>query len=419
MNLFSTILSKFGLGSIGSPDVGEQISGNRSRSTEAGITVNDDKALNLSAVWACSRIITQSVSGLPLNFFKIRGSGERTALSQDHYLWRIFNLSPNSFMSPQDFREAMTLQRVLWGNAYAKVEWNSSETEVLSITPLRPEHMQVFRSSTGLVYHYSTEKGIVVYSQQSIFHLKGFSVDGVMGLSPLAYSRNTMGIAVSADTYASKSFANGGIPGGVLTFDKFLNNDQRIEAAKLYEGISATANNANKLWVLEGGSKYEPISISPDDMQMLQTRSFQLSEIARFYGVPSHLINDTEKSTSWGTGLEQLDLGFLKYTLQSYLTDWEDAIRHQLMPVSERRKLVAEHDVEDFLRTDAKTRAEVNSINSQNGIMSRNEARKTINLPRVEGADELTAQVNLVPLDKLGEQNAQDENTNGDVPAQV
>jgi len=322
-------------------------------------------------------------------------------------------------MSPQEFREAMTLQRVLWGNAYGLIEWNDAKTEVISIVPLRPEHMEVIRGGDGLVYHYATEKGIKVYSQLSVFHLKGFSVDGVMGLSPLSYSRNTMGISVSADTYASKSFANGGVPGGVLTFDKFLTNEQRIEAAKLYEGISATAQNSNKLWVLEGGSKYEPISISPDDMQMLQSRTFQLSEIARFYGVPSHLINDTEKSTSWGTGLEQLDLGFLKYTLQAYLTDWEDGIRHQLMPITDRRKYFAEHDVEAFLRTDAKTRAEVNSINTQNAIMTRNEARKTVNLPRIEGGDKLTAQVNLVPLDKLGEDNAQNANANGDLPAKV
>lgn len=410
MNLFSTILSKFGLGQLGNPDKGEQISGPRSRSTDSGITVTDERAMQLSAVWACSRIISQTVACLPLKIYKRQANSSRKEVDRDYHLYRIFELSPNSFMSPYEFRRAMTLQRVLWGNAYALIERNGSD--VTSLIPLRPEHMQVFRDTTGLVYHYSTEDGVVVFPQERIYHQKGMSVDGVMGLSVLAYARHTMGISVSADKYASKSFANGGRPGGVLMFDKFLTDDQRTEAAKLYEGISQTAENANKLWALEGGVKYQAIEINPDDMQMLESRRFQLSEIARFFGVPSHLINDTEKSTSWGSGIEQLNIGFLQYTLEDYLQGWESSIFDQLIPTNEKRRYFAEHDRKKLLRADAKTNAILHSTYVQNGIMDRNEVREDLTLEPRDGADELTAQINLAPvteLDKvLGDNDAQE-----------
>lgn len=405
MNLFSTILSKFGVGALSNKDTGEQYSGPTSRSTEAGISVNDDRAMQVSAVWSCVRLISETVSSMPLTIHKRIGEKSQVAES-DYHLSRIFNLSPNAFMTPLKFREAMTCQVCLWGNAYALVEWSDDKTRVISVTPLRPEHMTPVRTRSGITYHYATENGVAIYAQESIFHLKGFSLDGIVGLSPLAYARHTMGITVSADKFASKSFANGGKPGGVLTVDKFLTPAQRLEVAKIYEGISATADNANKLWVLEGGMGYQPISIPPDDMQMLETRSFQISEVARFWRVPNHLINDTEKSTSWGTGIEQLNLGFLQYTLQPYLDSWETEILDQLMPIKDKRKYYAEHDAEGLLRVDVKSRGEFLSSMVQNGIMDRNEARFKVKLPERSGASDLTAQVNLAPLDKLGEANA-------------
>ena len=191
-----------------------------------------------------------------------------------------------------------------------------------------------------------------------------------------------------------------------MTLDRFLEPKQRELVRDLYSNLSATAENAGQLWVLEGGMKYESISIPPDDMQMLQSRQFQLGEIARIFRVPSHLINDTEKSTSWGSGIEQLNLGFLQYTLRPYLTRWESVLRDSLLSSTDREVVVIEHNVEGLLRADSAARANFYAQMAQNGLMSRNEIRRKENLPAVVGGDALTAQVNLAPLDKLGESNA-------------
>ncbi len=262
------------------------------------------------------------------------------------------------------------------------------------------------RANGELQYHYSTQAGIRVYAKQSILHLKGFSVDGVVGLSPLAYARHVMGVSVAADTYAAKSFANGGRPASVLKFDQFLTEEQRELARKMYANLVAGADNAGNPLVLEGGTEYKPIAIPPDDMQMLQSRTFQLGEIARFFRVPSHLINDSEKATTWGTGIEQLNIGFLQYTLTPYLRRWETVLRDGLLTPQERNEITIEHNVEGLLRADSKSRSDFYKTMAQSGIMTRNEIRAKENLPRVEGGDELTVQVNLAPVGSDQDANA-------------
>jgi len=398
MTLFSKILSAFGVGLLSNMDSGQQSTGPGSRSTVAGITVNDDRALQVSAVWSCARLITEAVGSLPLNLYSRTADG-REPLDTTHWLYQLLRSSPNQYMTPLEFREAMTLQLVLWGNAYALKTYSGDR--VVALLPLRPEAVTVHRGPEGLSYHYQTSAGPVIYGQKSIFHIKGFGTDGVVGLSPLAYARQSLGISVAADTHAGSSFANGGRPGGVITFDKFLTPDQRADAKRLYEGISAGPNNANKLWTLEGGSKYESIDIPPDDLQMLETRSFQLAEIARFFRVPSHLINDSDKATSWGSGIEQLNIGFLQYTLAPYLKRWETTIADSIVAPGDKRSIVVEHQIEGLLRADSKSRAEFYSKMAQNGLMTRNEIRGKENLPPKPGGDDLTVQLNLTPVQNL------------------
>jgi HK97 family phage portal protein len=316
----------------------------------------------------------------------------------DHYLHELLRLSPNAMMTPLEFREALTLQLVLWGNGYAFVE-RSAAGRPLSLTPLAPDRMKVVRSDGGLTYHYSTDKGTHVYAQQSILHLKGFSTDGVVGLSPIGYAAHTLGLTVAADRYASKAFSSGGRPAGVLTVDKFLTPDQRDQLRTIYTHIAAEESTGT--WVLEGGTQYQAIGISPDDMQLLASRAFQLAEIARIFRVPSFLINDTERSTSWGTGIESLQLGWLQFGLRPYLTRWESTIADSLLDRAGRKRYFVEHNIEGLLRADSASRAAFYSAAAQNGWMSRAEIRAKENLPYVEGSDELTVQVNLAPLDQL------------------
>ena len=403
MSFYTSVLRFFGVGQLANPESGAQQSGPATRSTESGIVVSDERAMQVSAVWSCVRLISETVASLPLGFYRTVGD-DRERLERSHPVVDLFYRKPNAMMTAQEFREAMTCQLSLWGDAYAKIEWLGDRP--VSLIPLKPEGVTPVRVGGEITYHVATGAGITVLAKRSVLHLKGFGTDGIVGLSPLAYARQVLGVTVSADKYASKSFANGGRPGGVLTLDRFLEPKQRELVRDLYSNLSATAENAGQLWVLEGGMKYESISIPPDDMQMLQSRQFQLGEIARIFRVPSHLINDTEKSTSWGSGIEQLNLGFLQYTLRPYLTRWESVLRDSLLSSTDREVVVIEHNVEGLLRADSAARANFYAQMAQNGLMSRNEIRRKENLPAVVGGDALTAQVNLAPLDKLGESNA-------------
>lgn len=394
---WSRIWSYFGRQGLSNSDQGKQASGPLSGVSEANIVVSDERAMQVSAVWSCVRLITETVGSLPLNTYE-RVEGGRKPADIDHPLVRLLQDKPNQYMNPMEMREALTMQVVLWGNGYALID--RIKGRPVSLIPLKPEDMEVYRTAKGLVYKYSTEKGPVLYGRDDIFHIKGFSPDGVMGLSPLAYSMHVLGVTVSADKFAGTQFASGGQPKGVLQTDLVLNENQREQVKSIYDGVSSRETDS-RLWVLEGGMKYNAITIPPDQLQMLQSREFQLSEIARIYRVPSHLINDSTKNTSFGTGVEQMNLAFLTHTIAPYLERWEAAIQDQLVDRSDRRTIYTEHDVSRLLRSDSKARAEYYSTMTQNGIMTRKEAREKENLPFKEGSDELTVQVNLAPLDKL------------------
>jgi HK97 family phage portal protein len=393
--LAGEVWKALGFGGVGNPEKGEQIAGPLTISTESGKTVNDQRAMKLSTVFACTRILTQTISCLPLIVYERDGDSRKA--NADHYLNGLLRRSPNSVMTALSMRQAVTAQRVLWGNGYAIIKRNKQSVPI-ALLPVLPEKMQVKRDTDRLTYHYDSSGGPRVYDQENILHLKGFGTDGVVGFSTLGHARESMGITASADQFAAKAFGSNGRPTGVLMMDQTLNPEQRTNAKKIYEGLSV---DDSKLWLLEAGTKYEALSLPPDDLQMLESRSFQTSEIARFFGVPSHLINDTEKSTSWGSGIEQLTLGFLQYTIEPYLKEWESEIHRKLLSTTEARSIFVEHNVEGLLRSDSAGRASFLSTMVQNGLMTRNEGRAKENLPPKEGGDELTVQLNLTDIDQL------------------
>lgn len=298
MNLFSPILSLFNKGPLSNPDHGYQVGAIERTSTSSGNSVTDERALKISAVWACVQLISNSVSGIPLGFYKKTDDG-REELTRKNPLTDLLHKSPNALMKPRDFRMAMTCQMCLWNNAYAEIVWSGNRP--VALMPLRPGRMIPFITEDGtLTYHYqvqgggkSGENGIKVYSKKSILHLKGFGTDGVVGSERNNYARESYGLSVASETFAAKQFANGGRPGGVITFDAFLKSEQREQVKKMYEGISEGAINANKLWILEGGSEYQALDFAADQMQMIATRNMQLSEVARFFGVPEVMIGAT------------------------------------------------------------------------------------------------------------------------------
>jgi len=390
---------------IVNPDVGEQLSGPGTYTSESGISVTDEDALKLSAVWACCQIITDSVSSIPLRWYRAQDDGDFSPLEATHPLATLWRNRPNPWMKHRDFRRALTLQLALWNNAYAKLEYGAGG-DVVSITPMHPARVRVFRDEIGLTYHYHGDREISVFSDRSVLHLKGMGVDGVVGLNRSDFGRDTYGLAKSADTYAAKQFANGGTPAGVLKVDDFLKPEQRKALAEIYEGVTMTAQNAGKLWVLEGGTDYKQIANDPDTMQMIQSRIHQSGSIAQFFGVPSILIGANGNTTSaWPASFENQQLAFLTYTLSSYLDEWEHALMDAVVPDRDRGRIVVDHDEDDFIRMDSQAKANFLSTNVQNGLMSRNEGRKKLRLPSTPDGNELTAQVNLATLGQLGQAN--------------
>ena len=386
-------------GALQNPDTGAQHSRPLPRRTASNVTVTDERAMMISAVFACVRLLVQTGATLPLGFYS-RDPDGREALPQDHYLCQLLKYRPNNFMTAKEFRQAMWTQRVLWGNGYAKIKWMGERP--VSLTPLKPEAMSVYRGTSGLQYKYNTKDGVKEYSQRDIFHLKGFSSDGIMGMSALGYARETLGLSVAADQSAGKSI--NGQANAVLELDEIPTSAQTEKLRELYGSGNQAAEfqSDGGLMITPGGLKYRGISIPPDDLQLLESRQFQIPEIARFFGVPTVMIDGAAGATAaWPASYEQQVLSFLTFGLKPYLEEWEDVVVSALLQPSDQRSIYVEHKVDGLLRTDSAGRSAFYSQMTQNGIMSRNEARKKENLPRVEGADDLTVQVNLTPLDDL------------------
>lgn len=373
----------------------------------SGKAVNAQTAMQLATVWACVRLISETIATLPLLVYTRDAQGGRK-VARDHWLYRIVHDSPNANMTAVEFWEAVGAQLCLWGNSYSLK--TVSIGQLVSLDLLRPDLMTVKTEKDGsILYCYSDPLGYVEYTEEEIFHVKGFGVDGLIGLSPVAYARNSFGSAMAADEATGKVFANGLRAAGALTLPSTLNPEQRKQARESLAGQVTDVANTGRLIVLEGGMEYKPLSMNPEDAQMLETRSFQVSEICRWFRVPPYMVGHTEKSTSWGTGIEQQMIGFLTFALRPYLTRIEQSIRKGLLPAADRGKVWAEFSLEGLLRSDSAARAAFYSQMVQNGIYTRDDCRELENLEKRGGnAAELTVQSNLLPIDLLGTQPAAD-----------
>ena len=367
----------------------------------SGKAVNVQTALQLAAFWACVRLISETIATLPLQLYQRDAKGGRT-LAREHWLYAILHDQPNANMTAVEFWEAVVAQLCLWGNAYCFKTYAGGR--IVSLDPLKPGQMTVKTDLHGaLTYHYTTAKGIKDYGEDEIWHIKGFGVDGLIGLSPVSYARNSLGASMSSDEASGKVFSQGLRSGGALKVSQFLKAEQRKEIRdSLVPELAGTANTG-KMMILEGGMEYQPLSMNFDDAQMLETRGFHVEEICRWFRVPPFMVGHSEKSTSWGTGLEQQMLGFLTFALRPYLSRIEQGIKKSLLPPPDRLKFHAEFSLEGLMRADSAGRAALYASAASNGWMTRNEIRDLENRPPVNGGDDLTVQSNLIPVSKLGE----------------
>ena len=376
--------------------------------TTSGKAVTERSAMQMTAVYSCVRILAEAVAGLPLHLYRYKEDGGKEK-ALDHPLYLLLHDEPNPEMSSFVFRETLMTHLLLWGNAYAQIIRNG-KGEVIALYPLMPNRMVVDRDIHGQLYYQytrSTEeaptmKGVTVNLPPSdVLHIPGLGFDGLVGYSPIAMAKNALGMAIACEEYGAKFFANGAAPGGVLEHPGTIKDPQRVRES--WQSTFGGSGNSNKIAVLEEGMKYTPIGISPEQAQFLETRKFQINEIARIFRVPPHMVGDLEKSSF--SNIEQQSLEFVKYTLEPWLVRWEQSIQRTLFSPEEKKRYFAKFNVEGLLRGDYASRMSGYATARQNGWMSANDIRELENLDRIpteDGGDLYLINGNMLPLGNAG-----------------
>ena len=377
--------------------------------TVAGQSVNERSALQMSAVYACVRILAESIASLPLHFYKYNDAGGKEK-AVDHPLYWLLHDEPNPEMSSFSFRETLMTHLLLWGNAYAQIVRNG-RGEVIALYPLMPDRITVDRDARGRIYYeYARsdsdantlgKKSSVILSPEDVFHIPGLGFDGLVGYSPIAMAKQAIGMGLACDEFGAAFFQNGAQPGGVLEHPNVLKDPKRVRES--WNAIYQGSRNAHRIAVLEEGMTYKPISISPEQAQFLETRKFQIDEIARIFRVPPHMIGDLEKSSF--SNIEQQSLEFVKYTLAPWISRWEQAIQRSLLLMSERTRYFARFNVEGLLRGDYQSRMNGYAVARQNGWMSANDIRELESLdliPAEQGGDLYLINGNMTKLEDAG-----------------
>ena len=296
--------------------------------TTAGKIVTERSAMQMTAVYSCVRILAEAIAGLPLHLYRYTDEGSKEK-ALDHPLYLLLHDEPNPEMSSFVFRETLMTHLLLWGNAYAQIIRNG-KGEVVALYPLMPNKMTVDRDPEGhLYYQYNRNSDEAIKPSQTVLlqprdvlHIPGLGFDGLVGYSPIAMAKNAIGLAIATEEYGAKFFANGAAPSGVLEHPGTIKDPQRVRDA--WQSQFGGSSNSGKVAVLEEGMKYTPISIAPEQAQFLETRKFQINEIARIFRVPPHMVGDLEKSSF--SNIEQQSLEFVKYTLDPWVVRWEQSI---------------------------------------------------------------------------------------------
>lgn len=374
----------------------------------AGKAVTEHSAMQMTAVYACVRILSEAIAGLPLHLYRYNdGGGKEKAL--DHPLYLLLHDEPNPEMSSFVFRETLMTHLLLWGNAYAQIIRNG-KGEVVALYPLMPNRMTVDRDSQGqLYYSYQMTNsdaptmpgGTVILKPSDVLHVPGLGFDGLVGYSPIAMAKNAIGLAIATEEYGAKFFANGATPGGLLEYPGTVKDPDRVRES-WNKGFSGS-QNAGKVAILEESMKYTPISIAPEQAQFLETRKFQINEIARIFRVPPHMVGDLEKSSF--SNIEQQSLEFVKYTLDPWVVRWEQSIQRTLLTAEEKKQYFVKFNLEGLLRGDYQSRMNGYATARQNGWMSANDIRELENLDRIpasDGGDLYLINGNMLPLEHAG-----------------
>lgn len=379
-------------------------------STTSGKAVNERTAMQTSAVYACVRILSESIAGLPLHVYHYNRDGGKERTSR-HPLYRLLHDEPNSEMTSFVFRETLMAHLLIYGNAYAQIIRNGNG-QPIALYPLLPNKMDVSRSKSGeLLYTYyrdadeaglNSKGGYITLRKDEVLHIPGLGFDGLIGYSPIAMAKNAIGMALATEDYGAAFFANGANPGGVLEHPGVIKPEQADRLRESWQSQFGGAN-AHRVAVLEEGLKFHQMSIPPEQAQFLETRKFQINEIARIFRVPPHMVGDLEKSSF--SNIEQQSLEFVKYTLDPWVVRWEQSLQQSLLLPSEKASIFIKFNLDGLLRGDYQSRMNGYAVGRQNGWMSANDIRELEDMNRIpteEGGDLYLVNGNMLPLSQAG-----------------
>lgn len=396
MNPFQTLRGWFG--SPGGParNAGLQVSVPLGHSSAPAAAVNFDSAMQISAVFGAVRIISETIGSLPFSLYETTASGRTVA--KEHPLYRVLTRRPNRYQTRVEFWESMALNLAISGNAYAIIQRLGDK--IIGLLPLSSTQVETSLLADGSVVHSHTDGvNVKVYGEASMWHIKLFG-NGVIGLSPMGYARNSIGIAIAADNRVTKIFSNGAKPSGVLTIDKTLSPDQRAQVRKSFAELEE--GNEDRLFVLEAGMQYQQVSMTPQDVELLESRRFQIEDIGRFFGVPSILLNQTFGQSSLGSNVYEILSAFYKLNLRPYLEKIEESILRWLMTEDEAQRYEAEFDFDSLLRADTMSRYQANREAINSGQLTPNEARISEGRSSKPGGDQLLIQGAMIPIENAG-----------------
>ena len=365
--------------------------------------------MQIATVYACVRLLAESVAGLPLHLYEYTDEAEQNKQkAKEHPLYKILYRQPNEEMSSFTFRETMMTHLLLWGNAYAQII-RDGRNNVLGLYPLQPDQMEVDRDKQGrIIYIYHAYSDDVpklqnkdyIFRADEIFHVPGLGFNGLIGFSPIAMMKNALGTAIAVEKYGSAFFKNGAQPSGVLEHPGVLKNPEKIR--ENWSDVYGGPNNAHKVAVLEEGMQYKAISLPPEDSQFLSTRQFGVNEICRIFRVPPHMVQDLSHATF--SNIEHQSIDYVVYTLTPWLSRFEQAITKDLLLPSEQDTLFPRFNVDGLLRGDYASRSSGYASGISNGYLSPNDVRRLENMdliPPEKGGDDYYLNGGYVKLENV------------------
>lgn len=360
---------------------------------QSGSFVTGDTAMRVAAVYACVRVLAETLAMLPISVYRQTPDGRFPA--KDHALWALLSQTPNAMQTAYEFKSMMMAHLALRGNAYAQIVADGAGT-ITALLPMHPDKMRVYRMNDGsLQYRYINPwTGLTqVLLAADVLHLRGLSMDGIIGLSPVALARETFGGALAAQDWANRMYANNATPGGVLEIPGKI-DEASAKRVKTDWQAKFTGMEQHKIAVLDQGAKFTPISITPEDMQFLQTRQFMATDIARIFRVQPHKIGIMDRATH--SNIEHQGIEFVQDTMLPWITNWEQAIQRDLMTPQESTTLSVSFDVDALLRGDTPSRYAAYAVGRQWGWLSANDIRKRELMDPIDGGDEYLRPLNMV-----------------------